>query len=67
MNYIDHSLIVIYTVAGCVSISSFASLGGIPIGIAISTIRLNFCVTTAGIKKVWVYNSKKKRGRSMIK
>ena len=59
MNYIDYSFIVIYTVAGCVSIPSFASLVGIPIGIAISTIRLNFCVATAGIKNVWVYNSKK--------
>ena len=31
LNYIDHSLIVISTVTGCVSISAFASLIGIPI------------------------------------
>ena len=33
LNYIDHSLIVISTITGCVSISAFASLVGIPIGI----------------------------------
>ena len=32
-NYIDHLLIVTSTITGCISISSFASLVGIPIGI----------------------------------
>ena len=60
MNYIDHPLIAISTITGCVSISAFASLVGIPIGIASSTIGLNTCLTTAGIK---MYKSiiKKKR------
>ena len=31
LDYIDHSLIVISTITGCVSISAFASLVGIPI------------------------------------
>ena len=31
LNYIDHSLILISTITGCVSISAFASLVGIPI------------------------------------
>ena len=31
LNYIDHLLIVIYTIIRCVSISAFASLVGIPI------------------------------------
>ena len=65
MNYIEHSLIAISTSTGCVSISAFASLVRIPIGIASSTIGLKICVITAGIKK---YNSIiKKKGRSMIK
>ena len=51
LNYINHSLIVISTITGCVSISAFASLVGIPIGIASSTIGLNICVITTGIKK----------------
>ena len=29
LNYVDHSLIVIFTITGCVSISVFASLPGI--------------------------------------
>ena len=51
LNYINHSLIVISTITGCVSISAFASLVGIPIGIASFTIGLNICVITTGIKK----------------
>ena len=44
LNYIDHSLFVISTITGCVSISAFASLVGIPIGITSSAIRLKkFC------------------------
>ena len=36
LNYVDHSLIVTSTITGCVSISAFASLVGIPIGITSS-------------------------------
>ena len=36
LNYIDHSLIVISTITGCVSISAFASLVCIPLGMASS-------------------------------
>ena len=51
LNEIEHSLILISTVTGCVSISVFASSVGIPIGITSSTIGLKICVITAGIKK----------------
>ena len=34
LNYIEHWLILASTVTGCVSISTFISLVGIPIGIA---------------------------------
>ena len=51
MNYIDNVLIVVSTITGCVSISPFASLVGIPIGVASSAIVLKICVITAGIKK----------------
>ena len=50
LNYTEHLLILISTVTGCVSISDFASLVGIPIGIMSSTIGLKICVITAGIK-----------------
>ena len=51
LNYIDHSLIVISVITECVSISTFASLVGIPIGITISATGLKICVITAGMKK----------------
>ena len=40
LNYIEHSLILASTVTGCISISTFASLLGIPIGITSSVIGL---------------------------
>ena len=51
LNYVDISLIVIFRITGCVSISAFASLVGIPVGIAGSTVRLKVCVITMAIKK----------------
>ena len=51
LNYIEHFLILAYAITGCISISAFASLIGIPIGITSSAIRLNICVIAVGIKK----------------
>ena len=50
LNYIEHLLIAISTITGCVSVSAFTSLVGIPIGITSSAIGLKICVITAGIK-----------------
>ena len=47
LNYMEHSFNAISTITGCVSISAFASLVGIPIGITSSAIGLR----AAGIKK----------------
>ena len=38
LNYIEHLLILAFTITGCVSISAFSSLVGIPIGITCSAI-----------------------------
>ena len=65
-NYIGHSLILIYTVTGCVSISAFTSLVGIPVGIARSAIGLKGCVITAGIKKCQSMIKKKKKKHDKI-
>ena len=51
LNYTEHLPIFISTVNGFVSISAFASLVGIPIGITSSAIGLKINVITAGIKK----------------
>ena len=65
MNYIHHSLIVISTIIGCVSISAFASLAGIPIGIKSFTIGLKIDVITAVIKlyKSMIRKKKKKHDK----
>ena len=66
LNHIDNSLIVISTITGCVSISAFASLVGVPTAITESSeIGLKICVITAGIKKYKSIN--KKTEGNMIK
>ena len=65
LNYIEHFLILASTITGCISISAFASLLGIPIETRSSAIGLKTCTVAPGIKK---YNSiiKKKTKRIMI-
>ena len=60
LNYIEPLLILISTVTGCVCISSFASLVGMPIGITSSALRLKVCVKTVGMKKYKPKIEKKK-------
>ena len=60
LNYINYSLTVISTTTGCVFISAFTSLVGIPIGTASSAIGLKICVITAGNKKYQSINKKKR-------
>ena len=50
LNYIKHWFILASVVTGCVSVSAFASLVGILIGIASSPVGLKICVITVGIK-----------------
>ena len=52
LNYIDHSLIAISAITGCVSISVFTPLISIPIIITSSAIGFKICVITARIKLV---------------
>ena len=57
-NYIEHCLISVSTVTGCIFVSFFASLIGIPIRITNSAIGLNICAITATIilmkeKETW--------------
>ena len=61
LDYIDHSHIAISPITGCVSISAFASLVGIPIGITSSKTELKTSVITAGIKKYKSMIKKKKK------
>ena len=68
LNYIEQLLILISMIIGCISVSGFASLVGILIGIKISAIGLKICVITAGIKKYKsiIQKKKKKHGKIVL-
>ena len=62
LNYVEYLLILASVVTGCLFISAFASLAGVPAGIVSSAATIKICVATAGIKN---YKSifKKKQNR----
>ena len=62
LNYIENFLILGSTITGRVSVSDFASLVGIPIGIMSSAIGLKVCAITSRIEK---YNSMIKKKKKM--
>ena len=66
LNYIDHTLIIISTITGCVSISAFVSLVGITIGSTSSETELEICIITAGIKNYKSVNKKKKHDKIVL-
>ena len=66
LNYLDHLLVVISTITGCVFISVFASLVGIPIEITSSAIGLKISVITTRIKTYKLIIKKKKKKHDKI-
>ena len=66
LNYVEHLLILVSTVTGCVSISAFASLVAIPVGITSSAVGIKICAITAGIKKYKSIIKKKKKKHDKI-
>ena len=68
LNYIEHFLILGSTITGCVSIYSFASLVGIPVGITSSAVRLKIWVITVAIKKYKsiIKNKEKKHNKIVL-
>ena len=62
LNYIEHSLISAFVITGCVSISAFASLVGIPMSIANSAAVLKIYAITAELRSMII-----KKKRSMAK
>ena len=66
LNYIEHLLISVSTVSGCVSISAFAYVVGILLGIMSSVLELKICLITAGIKRCRSVIQKKKRKQDKI-
>ena len=66
LNYIEHFLILASTAIGYTSISAFASLVGIPIGITSSAIGLKICTISAGIKTIKSIIKQKKKKHDKI-
>ena len=66
LNYIDHLVITISAITGCVSISAFTSLVGITIGVISSAIKLKICVITSEIKRKKSIITKKRKKHDKI-
>ena len=66
LNYTEHSLALVSTDTGCVSICAFSPLVGIPVGIESSAAAIKICLITAGIKKHNSIIKKKKKKRDKI-
>ena len=62
----EHLLILTSAVTGCVSISAFSSLVGLPIGTASPAVALKICAITAGIKKYKSIIKKKRKKHDKI-
>ena len=59
-DYIDKVLIVLSATSVGVSIISFTSIAGAPVGIASASVALIFSLTTGIVKKITKYNKKQK-------
>ena len=59
--YIKHFLILGSTITGYISISTFSSLFGVPVGITSSGIGLKICAITTGVKRYQSIMKKKKK------
>ena len=66
LNYIEHVLILGSAITGCVSIFTFVSSVGIPIGIASSAVGLITCVIATEIKKRKLIIKEKKKKHDKI-
>ena len=65
LNYIEHWLILVLRVTGCISISAFASLVCVLLGITSSAVGIKISAVTAGIEKykLIIKKNKKKFGK----
>ena len=66
LSYVEHLLSLVSAITGCVSISAFASLVCVPVGITSSAVGITICAITAGIKKYKSIIKKKKKNHGKI-
>ena len=67
LNYVEHLLILVSRITGCVSVSAFHSLVVIPVGITSSAVGISICVIIAGIKNYKSMIKKKKKKEKQCK
>ena len=60
LNHVEHLLILVSTITGCLSISAFTSLVCVPVGIMSSVVVIKIFAMTAGIKTYKSIIKKKK-------
>ena len=67
-DYFDKSLIVLSATSGSISIASFATVIGTPVGIASASLSLTFSLSTRIVKKLLktTRNKKKKHNKIVI-
>ena len=51
LHYVEQLVILALTVTSCVSISAFALLACVPVGVTSSAVGIKICAITKGIKK----------------
>ena len=66
LNYIEHFIILAFTITGSISIFAFTSLLGIPIGNTRIKRGLKICAVAAGIQKFKLTIKKKKKKHEKI-
>ena len=66
VQYVKHLLILILNIAGCVSISAFASVVCAPVGVTSSGVGIKIWVFTAGIKNYKSIIKKKKKTHVLL-
>ena len=66
LNYVKHLLIIVSIVIGFVSISAFASLVCVPVGLTNSAVGIKICAITTAIKKYKSVIKKKKKKHDKI-
>ena len=66
LNYFEHLLILVSRVTGFVSISAFASLVFVPVGITSSAVGIKICGITAGVYKYKSIIKKKKKHDKIV-
>ena len=67
LNYFGRFLVFVSVVSGCVSISAFASLVGVPVGISSFVVGLKIYAIAAEIKNFqYIINKKRKNNDKIV-